>query len=100
MQNFQEPTLCREKRAIMQQIMQFLQSSTWNTIILFTSMLKISETLHDVSKVCYFVQIMVCPLIFPTNHKSRELPRVAQQQVFFKFLHKQRAKKFVSDSPS
>ena len=51
MQNFQEPTLCREKRAIMQQIMQFLQSSTWNTIILFTSMLKISETLHDVSKV-------------------------------------------------
>ena len=99
MQNFQEPTLCREKRSIMQQIMQFLQSSTWNTIILFTSMLKISETLHDVSKVCYFVQRMLCPLIFPTNHKSRELPRVAQQQVFFKFLHKQRAKKFASDGP-
>ena len=47
----------------MQQIMQFLQSSTWNTVILITSMLKISETVHDVSKVCYFVQIMLCPLM-------------------------------------
>ena len=44
--------------------------------------------------------LIIFNLILPTNHKSRELPRVAQQQVFFKFLHKQRAKKFVSDSPS